>query len=82
MADLERGWARRVRAYLVQHGGSVPRRVLGGAIRIPDHLRGSVTFAEALAQCGFNSDGSHVYARSGHSPRVRSPSAHARALNN
>lgn len=83
MSDIS-GWARRVRAYLVQHGGSVHRRVLGGAIQIPDHLRGSVTFAEALAQCGFNSDGSHVYlyARTGHSPRVCSPSAHARALNN
>lgn len=69
--ELQRMWAPRVRAYLAQHGDSVPYVSLGGAAQIPPHLRGKVTFGAALSHCGFESDGTHVTLPNAHRGRGR-----------
>jgi len=53
LRELRRSWAPLVRRYLERNGGSAPINNLGGAVQLPQSVRGQVRFAQALTQCEF-----------------------------
>jgi len=53
LRELRRSWAPLVRSYLERNGGSAPINNLGGAVQLPQSVRGQVRFAQALTQCEF-----------------------------